>query len=110
MSNDASVPIYDLVRTVDAVLLKGNFQIKQWVCSKQQTQEEIKFLSYVYDASKDHFAVHPVMNWSPRHRGARKAPDITTREEVVEYIKEHVMTRSHWMYVKLPQNLGALQK
>ena len=57
--------------------------------------EVVKFLSYHYEAHTDTFYVKPVINWSPRHRGARKAPDITTHADLVEYIASNPVTKRH---------------
>ena len=93
LNNDPDVSIQSIVRTVDGALAQGSFKIKHWVCAGDT--ETVKFLSYHYEAHTDTFCVKPVINWSPRHRGARRAPDITTHADLVEYIASNLVTKRH---------------
>ena len=69
LNNDLDVPIQSIVRTVDGALAQGSFKINHWVCAGDT--ETVKFLSYHYEAHTNTFCVKPVINWTPRHRGAR---------------------------------------
>ena len=90
VSIDKSNPVQKMVQEVDTALNKGNFQVKQW--TKTGDTGQVKFFSYMYHPQFDTFNVRPPVNWSPRKRGARSAPDVKNIAELQEHAKLFQLT------------------
>ena len=80
-----------MIQEVDTALNKGNFQVKQW--TKTGDTGQVKFFSYMYHPQFDTFNVRPHVNWSPRKRGARTAPDVKNIAELQQHAKQFSLTK-----------------
>ena len=90
-SLDATRPIEKMITEVDSALLKGNFGVKGWVRTGDKIS--IKFLSYLYHAERDTFSVKANVNWSPKRRGARQAPNVENVEGLRQHVEMYPLTR-----------------
>ena len=80
-----------MITEVDSALLKGNFGVKGWVRTGDKVS--IKFLSYYYHAERDTFSVKPNVNWSPKRRGARLAPNVENVEDLKKHVEMYPLSR-----------------
>ena len=54
-----------------------------------------KYVNYGWDTLSDCIYLRPRINWSKRRRGAREAPDVQTREQLVAHIQKYPITKKH---------------
>ena len=80
-----------MTKEVDSGLSLANFNIPEWTVTGDKKQ--VKFLSYMYDASTDTFSVRPKVNWSPKKRGVRQAADVKTISELQQHAEKYGMTK-----------------
>ena len=85
--------ITPLVSEVDEALKKRNLAVKEWVVSGSETKKEVKYLNYGWETLSDSIYLRPRINWSRKRRGAREAPDVTTKEQLIDHIQKYPITK-----------------
>ena len=87
--------IDSLVSEVDIALKQRNLAVKEWVKIGSDRQKPVKYLNYGWHTKSDTIYLRPRINWSRRRRGAREAPDVQTREQLVGHIQKYPITKKH---------------
>ena len=90
-----SIDISPLVSEVDSALKQRNLEVKEWIKAGSDQQKDVKYLNYGWMTSTDSIYLRPKINWSKKRRGAREAPDVQNREQLISHIKKYPITKKN---------------